>query len=106
MKKIFLIFVLSTLFQNTLSANALEYKMKLFAKWLNLNGYDQYLDKTGEPVGYELDRSVCKSTKVAAEYTIIKKCVGADARAQQLVQLRNEHQQQLVRVAKIVLRRT
>ena len=37
-------------------------------------------------------------------HTHHEKCVGADARAQQLVQLRNEHQQQLVRVAKIVLR--
>lgn len=80
MKKIFLIFVLSTLLPHTLSANALERKMNLFIKWLNLNGYEQYLDQTGKPVGYELDRSVCKSIKTIAEFTIIKKCVGADGK--------------------------
>ena len=80
MKKIFLIFVLSTLFQNTLLADLQKRKYAAFIKWLNLNGYEQYLDKTGEPVGYELDRSVCKSIKTTADYTIIKKCVGADGK--------------------------
>ena len=80
MKKFSLILILSYLFPHTLSANALEYKMNLFTKWLNFNGYEQYLDKTREPAGYYLDRSVCKSTKVTAEYTIIKKCVGADGK--------------------------
>tara|TARA_B110001452_G_C15206061_1_gene418398 strand:+ start:124 stop:1548 length:1425 start_codon:yes stop_codon:yes gene_type:complete len=80
MKKIFLIFVLSTLFQNTLLADLQKRKYQAFIKWLNVNGYEQYLDKTGEPVGHALDRSVCKSTKTIAEYLSIKKCVGADGK--------------------------
>ena len=80
MKKIFLIFVLSTLFQNTLLADLQKRKYEAFINWLNLNSYEQYLDKTVKPVGFVLDRSVCKSTKVVAEYTNIVKCVGADGK--------------------------
>ena len=39
----------------------LDSKVLNFNKWLNLNGYDQYLDKTGEPVDMVLDRSICAS---------------------------------------------
>ena len=63
MKKILLIFLFSYLFLNTLLANE-SYKKMLFNKWLNINGYEKYLDKTSSPVGMELDRSICnpKST--------------------------------------------
>ena len=69
MRKILLICLLSYLFSNNLSAN--ESKKLLFNRWLNINGYEKYLDKTSDPVDIVLDRSLCKP-KVTWE------CVGAD----------------------------
>jgi len=57
-----------------LSADQLERKIRDFSKWLNLNGYDQYLDKTGDPVDMVLDRSLCTSEAYWDE------CVGADGK--------------------------
>ena len=78
MKKIFTILILSLLATNNLSAFEFEKRMQLFTKWLNINSYDQYLDKSKEPIGFELDRSVCKSQSKTSEYNIIKDCIGAD----------------------------
>ena len=61
MKKLLLLILFSYLFPHTLLADQLEKKKQLFAKWLYLNGYDQYLDKTGDPVDMMLDRSICTS---------------------------------------------
>ena len=69
MKKFLFICLLSYLFSNNLSAN--ESKKLLFNRWLNINGYEKYLDKTSGPVDIVLDRSLCKP-KVTWE------CVGAD----------------------------
>ena len=80
MKKVLGIVLLSFLFSHTLSANQLERKKQLFAKWLDINGYEQYLDKTGEPIAYELDRSVCKDEIITQEFTTLKKCIGADGK--------------------------
>ena len=71
MKKYLIILILSYLFSNNSLAN--ESKKLLFNKWLNLNGYDQYLDKTSDPVDIVLDRSLCKP-KITWE------CVGADGK--------------------------
>ena len=42
----------------------LDSKVLNFNKWLNLSGYDQYLDKTADPVDIVFDKSLCspKST--------------------------------------------
>ena len=45
--------------------------MQLFNRWLNVNGYEQYLDKTSGPIDMILDRSLC-SPKETGE------CIGAD----------------------------
>ena len=37
----------------------LDSKVLKFNKWLNLSGYDQYLDKTVDPIEIVLDRSLC-----------------------------------------------
>ena len=37
----------------------LDSKVLKFNRWLNLSGYDQYLDKTGDPIEIVLDRSLC-----------------------------------------------
>jgi len=44
-----------------------------FNKWLNINGYEQYLDKTSDPIDMFLDRSLC-SPKSTWE------CVDADGK--------------------------
>jgi CubicO group peptidase (beta-lactamase class C family) len=80
MKKILIFLILSLLATNNLSAFEFEKRMQLFTKWLNINGYDQYLDKSKEPIGFELDRSVCKDEIITQEYTTLKKCVGADGK--------------------------
>ena len=69
MKRFLLILLFSYLFLNTLSAN--ESKKMLFNKWLNINGYEKYLDKTKDPIGLVFDRSLCKPE-------ITWMCVGAD----------------------------
>ena len=61
MKKLLLVILFSYLFPHMLSADQLEQKIRDFSKWLNLNGYDQYLDKTGDPLDMVLDRSLCTS---------------------------------------------
>jgi hypothetical protein len=73
MKKIILIFILSSLLPHTLSAFEFEKRMQLFNRWLNINSYEQYLDKTSGPIDMILDRSLCspKSTWT---------CVGADGK--------------------------
>ena len=74
MKKLLLVILFSYLFPHMLSADQLERKIRDFSKWLNLNGYDQYLDKTGDPVDMVLDRSLCTSKSYWDE------CVGADGK--------------------------
>ncbi len=74
MKKLLLVILFSYLFPHMLSADQLERKIRDFSKWLNLNGYDQYLDKTGDPVDMVLDRSLCTSEAYWDE------CVGADGK--------------------------
>ena len=74
MKKLLLVILFSYLFPHMLSADQLERKIRNFSKWLNLNGYDQYLDKTGDPVDMVLDRSLCTSESYWDE------CVGADGK--------------------------
>ena len=74
MKKLLLVILFSYLFPHMLSADQLERKIRDFSKWLNLNGYDQYLDKTGDPVDMVLDRSLCTSEATWDE------CVGADGK--------------------------
>ena len=78
MKKIFVILSLSLLATTNLSAFEFEKRMQLFTEWLNINGYDQYLDKESDKVKFKLDRSVCKDEVITQEYTSLKKCVGAD----------------------------
>ena len=70
MRKILLIILLSNLFSNTLLSNESRKKM-LFNRWLNINGYEKYLDKTSDPVDIVLDRSLCKPE-------ITWECVGSD----------------------------
>ena len=67
MKKILIFLILSLLATNNLSAFEFEKRMQLFTKWLNIKGYDQYLDKSKEPIGFELDRSVCKDEIITHE---------------------------------------
>ena len=74
MKKILLVILFSYLFPHALLADQLERKIRDFSKWLNLNGYDQYLDKTGDPLDMVLDRSLCTSEAYWDE------CVGADGK--------------------------
>ena len=74
MKKLLLVILFSYLFPHMLSADQLERKIRDFSKWLNLNGYDQYLDKTGDPLDMVLDRSLCTSEAYWDE------CVGADGK--------------------------
>ena len=74
MKKLLLVILFSYLFPHMLSADQLERKIRDFSKWLNLNGYDQYLDKTGDPLDMVLDRSLCTSQSYWDE------CVGADGK--------------------------
>ena len=74
MKKLLLVILFSYLFPHMLSADQLERKIRNFSKWLNLNGYDQYLDKTGDPLDMVLDRSLCTSESYRDE------CVGADGK--------------------------
>ena len=74
MKKLLLVILFSYLFPHMLSADQLERKIRNFSKWLNLNGYDQYLDKTGDPVDMILDRSLCTSKSYWYEF------VGADGK--------------------------
>jgi len=74
MKKILLVILFSYLFPHMLSADQLERKIRDFSKWVNLNGYDQYLDKTGDPLDMVLDRSLCTSESYWDE------CVGADGK--------------------------
>ena len=74
MKKLLLVILFSYLFPNMLSADQLERKIRDFSRWVNLNGYDQYLDKTGDPVDMVLDRSLCTSEATWDE------CVGADGK--------------------------
>ena len=76
MKKFLGIIVLGFLWCNISFAD--DKHLDVFNKWLNDNGYEQYLDKTGEPISYKLDRSVCKNEIITQEYTTLKKCVGAD----------------------------
>ena len=76
MKKLLGMIVLGFLWCNISFAD--DKHLDVFNKWLNDNGYEQYLDKTGEPIGYKLDRSVCKDEIITQEYTTLKKCVGAD----------------------------
>ena len=78
MKKIFIFLILSLFATNNLSAFEFEKRMQLFTEWLNINGYDQYLDKESDKVKFKLDRSVCKDKVITQEYTSLKKCVGAD----------------------------
>ena len=78
MKKILIFLILSLLATNNLSAFEFEKRMQLFTEWLNINGYDQYLDKESDKVKFKLDRSVCKDEVITQEYTSLKKCVGAD----------------------------
>ena len=73
MKKLLLVILFSYLFPHMLSADQLERKIRDFSKWVNLNGYDQYLDKTGDPLDMVLDRSLCKPT-------ITWRCFGADGK--------------------------
>ena len=74
MKKLLLVILFSYLFPHMLSADQLERKIRDFSKWVNLNGYDQYLDKTGDPLDMVLDRSLCTSEAYWDE------CVGADGK--------------------------
>ena len=62
MKKFFIIFLILT-FSSNAFAGPYENLLK-FNKWLNVNGHEQYLDKTSDPVDIMLDRSLCspKST--------------------------------------------
>ena len=69
MKKLFLILILSALLPHTLSAFEFEKRMQLFTEWLNINGYEQYLDKESDKIRYKLDRSVCKDEIITQEYT-------------------------------------
>ena len=72
MKKFFIIFLILT-FSSNAFAGPYESLIK-FNRWLSLNGYDQYLDKTGDPVDMVLDRSLCTSEATWDE------CVGADGK--------------------------
>ena len=74
MKKLLLVILFSYLFPHMLSADQLERKIRDFSKWVNLNGYDQYLDKTGDPLDMVLDRSLCTSESYWDE------CVGVDGK--------------------------
>ena len=44
-----------------------------FNKWLNVNGYEQYLDKTSGPIDMILDRSLCSPKET-------RECIGADGK--------------------------
>ena len=63
MKKLLLILLFSSLFSHTLSAKWEDYWLELnkksFNEWLNINGYEQYLDKTSGASDMLLDRSIC-----------------------------------------------
>ena len=64
MSKFFLILIfVNSIFISKAFGN-LDSKVLEFNRWLNLNGYDQYLDKTGDPIDIVYDRSLCspKST--------------------------------------------
>ena len=73
MKKFLGIVFLGLILSNNAFAGPYESVLK-FNRWLNLNGYDQYLDKTGDPVDMVLDRSICTSKATWDE------CVGADGK--------------------------
>ena len=73
MKKFLGIIFLGLILSNNAFAGPYESLIK-FNRWLSLNGYDQYLDKTGDPVDMVLDRSLCTSEATWDE------CVGADGK--------------------------
>ena len=58
MKKIFIFLILSLFATNNLSAFEFEKRMQLFTEWLNINGYDQYLDKESDKVKFKLATSL------------------------------------------------
>ncbi len=66
MKKILIFLILSLLATNNLSAFEFEKRMQLFNRWLNVNGYEQYLDKTSGPIDMILDRSLCSPKEIKA----------------------------------------
>ena len=73
MLKFFIILISVNLMFISKAFSNLDSKVLKFNRWLNLNGYDQYLDKTGDPVDILYDRSLCKPT-------ITWRCFGADGK--------------------------
>ena len=73
MKKILILLILSLLATNNLSAFEFEKRKQLFNRWLNVNGYEQYLDKTSGPIDMILDRSLCSPKET-------RECIGADGK--------------------------
>ena len=61
MKKLLVILIfVNLMFISKAFSNEISRLLK-FSEWLNVNGYDQYLDKTGDPDDMVLDRSICSS---------------------------------------------
>ena len=73
MKKILILLILSLFATNNLSAFEFEKRKQLFNRWLNVNGYEQYLDKTSGPIDMILDRSLCSPKET-------RECIGADGK--------------------------
>ena len=59
MSKFFIILIFVNLMFISKALGNLDSKVLKFNRWLNLNGYDQYLDKTADPVDIVYDRSLC-----------------------------------------------
>lgn len=61
MKKLLVILIfVNLMFISKAFSNEIS-KLLKFSEWLSVNGYDQYLDKTADPVDMVLDRSICSS---------------------------------------------
>ena len=73
MLKFFIILISVNLMFFSKAFGNLDSKVLKFNRWLNLNGYDQYLDKAGEPVEILYDRSLCNPR-------ITWRCFGADGK--------------------------
>ena len=74
MKKLLgiLIFI-SLFFNNIAAADYMANSVLNFNRWLNVNGYEQYLDKTSGPIDMILDRSLCSPKET-------RECIGADGK--------------------------
>ena len=61
MKKILIILIFVNLMFISKAFSNADRNLLKFNEWLNVNGHEQYLDKTSDPVDIALDRSLCLS---------------------------------------------